>query len=117
MGILAQVRTCRPLPYQILLANAFVRLFRPAPVDRRKSLARWFQEGYDTPRDFEGCNGLGLSIWPRSERAMHRGYPLFNPAQTALQALGVHPASIVICCTVFIERNAFLLLFVFRSLA
>ena len=58
---------------------------RPAPVDKCKSVARWFQDGYDIE---EGdCNGLGLSIWLWSERAMHRGSPLFNPAQTTLQAL------------------------------
>ena len=57
----------------------------PAPVERRKSLARWFQEGYDTPRG--DCNGLGLSIWSRSDQASHRGYPLLNPALTAIKAL------------------------------
>jgi len=60
---------------------------RACPVDGRKSLARWFREGYDTEGEREGCNGLGLSIWARSERASHRGYPILNPAQTTLQAL------------------------------
>ena len=33
---------------------------RPAPVDRRKSMARWFRDGYGT--EVSDCNGLGLSI-------------------------------------------------------
>merc|ERR1712008_399901 len=53
----------------------------------RKSLARWFREGYDTRNSVNGCNGLGLSIWPRSENAKHRGYPLLNPARSAVKAL------------------------------
>merc|ERR1711956_56436 len=60
---------------------------RPAPLDSRKSLARWFREGYDTRNSVNGCNGLGLSIWPRSENAKHRGYPLLNPARSAVKAL------------------------------
>ncbi|CAE7027349.1 unnamed protein product, partial [Symbiodinium sp. CCMP2456] len=55
-----------------------------APGGRR--FDQWFHEGYD--------GGTGLSINPRPGRqreAQHRGYPLFNPARTAIQAL--HRAS------------------------
>ncbi|OLP95908.1 hypothetical protein AK812_SmicGene21905 [Symbiodinium microadriaticum] len=55
-----------------------------APGGRR--FDQWFHEGYD--------GGTGLSIHPRPGRlreAQHRGYPLFNPARTAIQAL--HRAS------------------------
>ena len=38
---------------------------RPAPTERRRSLAAWFREGYDGLNARPGCNGLGLSVFPR----------------------------------------------------
>ncbi|CAE8716192.1 unnamed protein product [Polarella glacialis] len=55
--------------------------------DDDPGLARWFKEGYDAPGGKPGCNGLGLSIWPRPGSACHRGYELFNPPATACRAL------------------------------
>ena len=61
----------------------------PSPVEHQ-SLSQWFRAGYDPPG--VDCNGLGLSLQPRagpnSGRAAHRGYPVFNPAQTVQRALG-----------------------------
>eukprot|EP00929_Paragymnodinium_shiwhaense_P034054 TRINITY_DN18572_c0_g1_i1.p1 TRINITY_DN18572_c0_g1~~TRINITY_DN18572_c0_g1_i1.p1 ORF type:complete len:527 (+),score=37.62 TRINITY_DN18572_c0_g1_i1:117-1583(+) len=59
----------------------------PSPLGHGKTLAAWFRDGYDPADSIQGCNGLGLSIWPRSQRARHRGYPLFRPATTTRRAL------------------------------
>ena len=69
----------------------------PSPVDGQ-TMAQWFRKGYDGPGMKSRSNdGLGLSIWPRAKQsrtskgrapAKHRGYPVFNPGQTALQAMG-----------------------------
>eukprot|EP00747_Dinoflagellata_sp_TGD_P151309 gnl/TRDRNA2_/TRDRNA2_177203_c1_seq1.p1 gnl/TRDRNA2_/TRDRNA2_177203_c1~~gnl/TRDRNA2_/TRDRNA2_177203_c1_seq1.p1 ORF type:complete len:419 (+),score=87.22 gnl/TRDRNA2_/TRDRNA2_177203_c1_seq1:187-1257(+) len=59
---------------------------RPAPVDGKR-LAKWFAEGYDALGSREGCDGFGFSIWPRADGATHRGYPILDPANSALLAI------------------------------
>ena len=58
----------------------------PAP---GKTLAQWFAEGYDEQGSRDGCNGRGLSIWPRpvASTSRHRGYDLFNPPVVTQRAL------------------------------
>ena len=60
---------------------------RPAPTERRQSLSAWFAQGYDGPDSRPGCTGFGRSIFPRPGVSSHRGYPLFNSAQTSIRAL------------------------------
>ena len=58
---------------------------REAPVGG-KSYAQWFRDGYDI-REAAWLQRLGFSIWPRSQRASHRGDPLLQPCTVAIRAL------------------------------
>lgn len=59
---------------------------RPCPTDNR-SLKQWFNEGYDGAGSFEGCNGLGRSIFPGPGSSNHRGYERFKPVACARRIL------------------------------
>ena len=55
------------------------------------SLAAWFRARYDDAEGRPGCAAFGRSIIPRlvpqPEISSERGYPVFNPNQTAIRAL------------------------------
>ena len=48
---------------------------------------QWFNSGFDGTGSRDGCDGLGLSIWPRPGLSTQRGYQLFAPAATTRLAL------------------------------
>jgi hypothetical protein len=54
-------------------------------------MAAWFRARYDDAEGRPGCAAFGRSIIPRlvpqPEISSERGYPVFNPNQTAIRAL------------------------------